>query len=103
MAMLVPPAIEAGSIAAQEQPVLAAGVDVELRPWRAADVPFALEAFADAGIQRWHLSSMDSVAEAEAWIAGPALARPARISPRTTDPPRQNGRCLGASPGGRRP
>ena len=80
MAMRGPPAIEAGSIAAQEQPVLAAGVDVEMRPWRAADVPFALEAFTDAGIQRWHLRSMDSVAEAEAWIAGHAVAWQAETS-----------------------
>jgi len=69
MPMLVPPAVEPGSISGRPQPRIAVDDDLELRPWRVDDAPAALAAFADPEIQRWHLRRIDTLAEAEDWIS----------------------------------
>lgn len=73
MAMLVPPAVVPGSMSTQEQPTLAVDDGVELRPWRVDDAPYALVAFADPEIQRWHFRSMTTTIEAAEWIAAMAV------------------------------
>lgn len=39
-----------------------------LRPFAAGDAPFLVDAFRDPGIRRWHRRTMDTEAEARAWI-----------------------------------
>jgi ribosomal-protein-alanine N-acetyltransferase len=48
------------------QPVLKLN-DFVLRPWRASDAPAVAEAYAEPGIQQWHVRSMTED-EARAWI-----------------------------------
>jgi RimJ/RimL family protein N-acetyltransferase len=67
MPSLVTPALPAGTLSGSDQPVLA-GEGLRLRPWRAADAPAVVAAYADPGIQRWHCRSM-TAAEAGEWIA----------------------------------
>jgi RimJ/RimL family protein N-acetyltransferase len=81
------PAVPAGRLAQLVQPVLElggpglggpglggpglGGLDpggLVLRPWRPADAAAVVAAYADPGIQRWHVRSM-TVAEAGAWIS----------------------------------
>ena len=66
---LVPPVIAAGSIACNDQPTLVVEGGVQLRPWEAGDAQVLMAAFADPEIQRWHLLRIDSLDEAEKWIA----------------------------------
>ena len=54
-------------MARARQPEIA-GDGVVLRPWRAGDLEVVLAGYADPGIQRWHVRSMDED-EARAWIA----------------------------------
>jgi ribosomal-protein-alanine N-acetyltransferase len=65
---LVPPHLAAGAVAGHEQPAVAAG-PIRLRPLDAADAPWLVSAHQDPDIQRWHLLRLDSVREAEGWIA----------------------------------
>ena len=67
MPELVPPAIPAGRIRQLPQPTLPVE-DLLLRPWRSSDVDAVVEAYADPGIQRWHVRSM-TPDEALAWLA----------------------------------
>lgn len=69
MPRLVPPVVEAGSIGGRDQPTISVGDDTELRPWVPADAPVVLRAFADPDIQRWNRRRLDTLAEAEEWIA----------------------------------
>jgi RimJ/RimL family protein N-acetyltransferase len=71
------PAVPPGRLAQLAQPVLELDGPVldgpvldglVLRPWRAADAAAVAAAYADPGIQRWHMRSM-TVAEAGAWIS----------------------------------
>jgi RimJ/RimL family protein N-acetyltransferase len=71
---LVSPALPAGSLSEQPQPVLT-GTAVTLRRWTAEDVPDLVTAYADPDIQRWHCRSLDDVEAValieqwnEAWI-----------------------------------
>jgi RimJ/RimL family protein N-acetyltransferase len=64
---LVGPVLPAGALSALTQRNLE-GDGVVLRPWRAADAPTIVAAYADPGIQRWHCRSMTD-AEARRWIA----------------------------------
>lgn len=66
---LIAPAMESGLLARSDQPEIAVRPDVVLRPWRAEDAAAVVEAFADPGIQRWHVRSAESVDEAREWIA----------------------------------
>ena len=66
MPSLVTPALPRGTIAALAQPELSAN-GTTLRPWRAADCPVVVAAFADPAIQRWHCRSMTDQ-EAADWI-----------------------------------
>jgi len=50
------------------QPSLAIGSAMTMRPWVRADAPAVMEAFSDPLIRHWHMRSMESVEEAEAWI-----------------------------------
>ena len=62
MPSLVPPVV--GGLPA-EQPVLTAG-DLVLRPWRRADAPALVAAYADPVVQHWHGERLD-LAEAQAY------------------------------------
>ncbi|MFI6047454.1 GNAT family N-acetyltransferase [Nocardia sp. NPDC051321] len=67
------PLLTDGLVAAERftrsaQPVLATGDGLVLRPWTAEDAPAVLEVYTDPSIQRWHVRSADSVAEARDWI-----------------------------------
>lgn len=57
-------------MAARGQPTLDAGDDLLLRPFEADDAAWVIDAFADPDIQRWHHLRIDTVGEAEEWIAG---------------------------------
>ncbi|HEY3506011.1 MAG TPA: GNAT family N-acetyltransferase [Actinocatenispora sp.] len=70
MAALLPPVVPAGFLASTPQPTLAAD-GLTLRPWRAGDAPYLVEAYEDETIRRWHVRSM-SDPEAHAWINGRA-------------------------------
>jgi len=65
--MLTTPALPTGVLRSTPQPTLPVDGELTLRPWRAQDAPAIRTAFADAGIQRWHLRRMDSDAEAQEW------------------------------------
>jgi RimJ/RimL family protein N-acetyltransferase len=67
MPKLTPPAMPPGVMADVAQPEIH-GDGVVLRPWRAADRPTVVAAYADPGIQRWHCRSMTDD-EARDWIA----------------------------------
>lgn len=68
MARLVPPVVEAGTLAAQEQPTIGVDDELRLRRFEEADVPAVLAAFADPGIRRWNLRSVEGADEAREWI-----------------------------------
>jgi RimJ/RimL family protein N-acetyltransferase len=65
---LVPPHLAPGAVAGHEQPAIDAG-SITLRPFDAADAPWLVSVYQDPDIQRWHLLRLDSVREAEDWIA----------------------------------
>jgi ribosomal-protein-alanine N-acetyltransferase len=65
---LVAPTVPVGSLCSNDQPVLHAGDDLRLRPWRDADAPALMRAYQDPEIQRWHVRRADSVAEAQSWL-----------------------------------
>ncbi|WP_433612040.1 GNAT family N-acetyltransferase [Dactylosporangium sp. CA-139114] len=67
MPALVADVLKPGSLAALTQPTLTAE-GLTLRPWRLADQPVVLAAYADPAIQRWHCRAMDED-EAAAWVA----------------------------------
>lgn len=50
------------------QPEIATGDGLLLRPWTADDAPAVFEAYSDPAIQRWHVRSAGSVAEARDWL-----------------------------------
>ncbi|HST67240.1 MAG TPA: GNAT family N-acetyltransferase [Mycobacteriales bacterium] len=62
MPYLVTPAIDPARIPV-EQPVVAAG-DLLLRPWRLRDAAQLVAAYSDPDIQRWHLRTLETTAEA---------------------------------------
>jgi ribosomal-protein-alanine N-acetyltransferase len=66
---LVAPVVPAGRMREREQPVLRAGGELTLRPWRPADAEQVMTAYADPAIQRWNLQILASMKEAQAWIA----------------------------------
>ncbi|MEV6286510.1 GNAT family N-acetyltransferase [Kribbella sp. NPDC051770] len=61
MPRLSEPALAHGVLG--EQPVLKG-----LRPWQVGDAHAVREAFADPGVQQWHVLRIDDDAEAVAWI-----------------------------------
>lgn len=67
MGLLTGPAVAPGSMAAVTQPEIA-GERVLLRPWRPGDLAAVVAGYADPGIRRWHVKSMDAD-EAREWIA----------------------------------
>lgn len=73
MVELVPHTVTPGTLAGTPQPTFALGNGVELRPWTEGDAPALRAAYADPGIQRWHVREIDSLDEArrliEAWRA----------------------------------
>ncbi|MFI9507294.1 GNAT family N-acetyltransferase [Nocardia sp. NPDC052566] len=52
------------------QPTIDADCGLILRPWAPRDAPVVFEAYQDLAIQRWHVRTAASVAEAECWIDG---------------------------------
>lgn len=66
---LIPPAMASGLFSGSDQPEIAVGAGVVLRPWRLDDAGAVMEAFADPDIQRWHVRRVDSVGEAAEWIS----------------------------------
>lgn len=69
MPRLIPPAMASGLFSGSDQPEIAVGAGVVLRPWRLDDAGAVMEAFADPDIQRWHVRRVDSVGEAAEWIS----------------------------------
>jgi [ribosomal protein S5]-alanine N-acetyltransferase len=69
MPSLVSQTVPVGSLAARSQPTLTAGSGVLLRPWRLGDAQAVMDAYQDAGIQRWHVQRADSLTETREWIA----------------------------------
>lgn len=55
---------------ADAQPVLRAGDDLTLRPWRDDDAPAVRAAYEDPAIQRWHVRRLDSDEAARLLLAG---------------------------------
>ena len=60
----------AGSLRALQQPCLAIGDELMLRPWLPTDAGVVMAAFGQPDIQRWHVRRIDSEAEARDWVAG---------------------------------
>jgi RimJ/RimL family protein N-acetyltransferase len=69
MAELAPYTIAPGTLAGTPQPTLSLGHDAMLRPWADGDAPALRAAYADPGIQRWHVRELDSLDEAREMIA----------------------------------
>lgn len=67
MPSLSGPAIPAGRIRSLAQPTLYAE-DLVIRPWCPSDAEAVFAAYQDPAIQRWHVRSIDDIAEASAWI-----------------------------------
>ncbi|MFG1678087.1 GNAT family N-acetyltransferase [Micromonospora sp. NPDC049282] len=63
-----PPAVPAGTLAAGPQPTLAAGDDLVLRPWQAADASTFLAAYQDPEIRRWHTRRPASEEQVREWF-----------------------------------
>jgi ribosomal-protein-alanine N-acetyltransferase len=63
------PVLPAGSLNGLLQPTIAIRSGMTLRPWSANDADAVMAAFAVPDIQRWHMRSIDSIVEAEEWIA----------------------------------
>ncbi len=68
MPRLIPPVVEAGSMAESVQPDLTVDQGCLLRPWRTNDAATAVLAFTDPDIQRWHFRRIDDLDEARTWI-----------------------------------
>lgn len=62
------PAIPAGTLAADPQPVLAASGDLVLRPWEPADAAVFLAAYQDPAIRHWHTRQPASEAQVLDWF-----------------------------------
>lgn len=70
MPSTVGPALPPGTLRALAQPQLRLDDTAVLRPWDVQrDVPAVRRAFSDPDIQLWHARSLDSDAEAGAWLA----------------------------------
>lgn len=69
MPRLVSPALPTGSLQSLRQPRID-GDALVLRPWRQSDAKTVQTAFGCPDIQRWHVTRMDSLDEALAWVAG---------------------------------
>jgi RimJ/RimL family protein N-acetyltransferase len=67
MPSLTSPVVPAGRIRSLPQPTLHAG-DLVIRPWQPGDAPAVFAAYQDPAIRRWHVRSMEDIAEASAWI-----------------------------------
>lgn len=63
-----PPAIAAGSLAANPQPTLSAPDGVLLRPWESSDAPVFLAAYRDPEIQHWHTRQPRSEEQVREWF-----------------------------------
>ena len=61
---VVPP----GTLRAGTQPALQASPELVLRPWSGSDKDAVLEAFSARDIQYWHLRSVASEREVDAWL-----------------------------------
>jgi [ribosomal protein S5]-alanine N-acetyltransferase len=69
---LLPPVVPPGSMRDRHQPTLT-GAGVVLRPFAPGDAGTVIEAYSDPDIQRWHFRTVETPAEAEAWITDTAL------------------------------
>ena len=67
MPRVADPVVAPGAMSAREQPTVSRN-GLVLRPFTLADVPTLVAAYAEASIQRWHVTSLTD-AEAEEWIA----------------------------------
>lgn len=63
------PVLPAGSLNRLEQPIIALPDGISLRPWMTEDAGTVVTAFSVPDIQRWHMRSIDNIAEAEEWVA----------------------------------
>lgn len=68
MPRYAPPVLKPGSLNSLDQPVLSLGTDAELRPWRLADVPAAIAAYAEPDIGYWNLRTFADEREATEWV-----------------------------------
>jgi RimJ/RimL family protein N-acetyltransferase len=65
-----PPAIPAGALAAEPQPVLVAPGDLVLRPWAPGDAAVFLAAYQDPAIRHWHTRQPASEDQVREWFEG---------------------------------
>lgn len=63
----LPPVIPPGTLKDRPQPTIAAD-ELVLRPFEPADASLVVEGFRDPAIVRWHLRTIETEAEARAWI-----------------------------------
>ena len=95
MPRLIPPLVPPGRLADGDQPEIPVDAELVLRPWEPADAATAVAAFADPEIQRWHFRRLDSLAEAEEWIAGLAAGWRAETSANWAIAPTDGGPPVG--------
>lgn len=67
MPRVADPVVASGAMSSREQPTVSLD-GVVLRPFTIDDIPTLVAAYAEASIQRWHVTSLTE-AEAEEWIA----------------------------------
>ncbi|WP_433291738.1 GNAT family N-acetyltransferase [Actinoplanes sp. CA-030573] len=67
-ALVTPPAIAPGTLAARPQPVLTAPGGLALRPWADSDAPVFLAAYRDPAIRRWHTRQPASEEQVREWF-----------------------------------
>jgi ribosomal-protein-alanine N-acetyltransferase len=63
------PVLPAGSLNRLVQPTIGIRNGMTLRPWMSDDADAVMTAFSVPDIQRWHMRSIDSIVEADEWIA----------------------------------
>ena len=67
MSSLIVPIVPDGALSARPQPRID-GTGVRLRPWREADIPALIAAYADPEIRQWHARTLADEPEARAWL-----------------------------------
>jgi len=66
---LISPVVAPGALSGSAQPEIEVDGELLLRRWELRDARAALLAFSDPAIQHWHFRRLDTIDEAEEWIA----------------------------------
>jgi ribosomal-protein-alanine N-acetyltransferase len=61
------PVVSEGALRDRRQPRIA-GDGLSLRPWREADIPTLMAAYADPELRHWHARTLDDEQEARDWL-----------------------------------